>query len=163
MLHGALMFFVAPRVMSHTGSADMEARRAHRPPMSVRRFEGDPFRERTRTEPAADVAAPREAPKVGRVGTEAAPSAISVSEIPASVPAVAMPEVISGPVDAPAELPRPSIPDAAAVRDTGFTVSPDAFPRAPTVPAAALAVPVAAPVEMDSFIPAPGILSLIHI
>ncbi len=158
VLHGALMFFAAPRVMSHTGSAGMEAVRTHRPPMSVKRFEGDPFKERTRTKPAADVPAPREAPDVGRVGgAEGAPSAVHAADVPAAVPAVAMPEVISGPVDAPAELPRPSLPDAAAIRDTGFTVSPDAYPRASAVPAAMLAVPAAAPAEMDSFMPAPGI------
>lgn len=157
ILHGAIMFFVAPRVMSHTGSTDMEARRTHRPPMSVKRFEGDPFMERVRTEPAADVAAPKSAPRVGRVaGSDAAPAAASAAEVPVAAPAVAMPEVISGPVDAPVELPRPSLPDAAVIRDTGFTVSPNEYSSAAAVPApAAFAVPAAASGEMESLLPVP--------
>ena len=42
VLHGLLMFFVAPQVMSRTGVAALGAKRLHRPPMAVRRFEGDP-------------------------------------------------------------------------------------------------------------------------
>ena len=72
VLHGVLMFFAAPHVMSHTaGSSDFEARRTHRPPMSVRRFEGDPFRERVKSVPASDVPAPRRAPTVAQASAAA--------------------------------------------------------------------------------------------
>ena len=118
VLHGAIMFFAAPKVMSHTGSVDMEAKRTRHPPMSVQRFEGDPFRERVKEEPKSDAPAPREAPKVDQPGATAAPAAeIAAVEIPVAAPAVEMPEVISGPADAPVDLPKPSLPDAGAIRD----------------------------------------------
>ncbi len=160
VLHGVIMFFAAPQVMSHTGTVDMEAKRTRHPPMSVKRFEGDPFRERERSEPVADVAAPREAPKVDQTGASSAPSAAVDATKPAvpAAPSVAMPDVISGPADAPAELPKPSMPDAGAIHDTGFTMPPIAALGAPAVPAASLAAPAVAPaVTEDSVIPVPGI------
>ena len=62
-LHAAMMFFAAPQVMSHVGVSSKEPKRMHRPPMAVKRFEGDPFREHVKTEPKVDVPAPREAPQ----------------------------------------------------------------------------------------------------
>ena len=32
VLHGVIMFFAAPQVMSHTGTVDMEAKRTRHPP-----------------------------------------------------------------------------------------------------------------------------------
>lgn len=157
ILHGVLMFFAAPHVMSHTaGSSDFEARRTHRPPMSVRRFEGDPFRERVKSVPASDVPAPRSAPTVAQASASSAPTAApSSGDIPIPAPPVVVPQVLSGPMDAPAELPRPSILNANAIEDTGFTM-----PSAAEIDAAAPSLPVAplsaASGGAESVIPVPG-------
>lgn len=155
ILHGVLMFFAAPHVMSHTVSSDLEAKRTHRPPMSVKRFEGDPFIERTKTVPVTDVPAPRNAPSVSKAASSAAPaSATSANDIAIPAPPVVVPQVLSAPMDAPAELPRPSVQESAAIDDTGFSMP---FKAASDVPSAAsLSVPAAMPVEMDSVIPVPG-------
>ena len=157
ILHGVLMFFAAPHVMSHTaGSSDFEARRTHRPPMSVRRFEGDPFRERVKSVPASDVPAPRSAPTVAQASASSAPTAApSSGDVPIPAPPVVVPQVLSGPMDAPAELPRPSILNANAIEDTGFTM-----PSAAEIDAAAPSLPVAplsaASGGAESVIPVPG-------
>lgn len=157
VLHGVLMFFAAPHVMSHTaGSSDFEARRTHRPPMSVRRFEGDPFRERVKSVPASDVPAPRSAPTVAQASASSAPTAApSSGDVPIPAPPVVVPQVLSGPMDAPAELPRPSILNANAIEDTGFTM-----PSAAEIDAAAPSLPVAplsaASGGAESVIPVPG-------
>ena len=157
VLHGVLMFFAAPHVMSHTaGSSDFEARRTHRPPMSVRRFEGDPFRERVKSVPASDVPAPRSAPTVAQASASSAPTAApSSGDVTIPAPPVVVPQVLSGPMDAPAELPRPSILNANAIEDTGFTM-----PSAAEIDAAAPSLPVAplsaASGGAESVIPVPG-------
>ena len=152
VLHGLLMFLVAPQVMSRTGASSFEARRDHRPPMAVRRFEGDPLRERVKTEPKADVPAPREAPKVA-AAEGAAPLADSAMQaIPVELPPIATPEVLSGPADALMELPKPSAPEIEVERKAGF-VMPSITPAVPASPASALSAP---PVE-ESFIPTPGV------
>ena len=151
-LHALVMFFAAPHVMSRTGSATLEPRRVRRPPMSVRRFDGDPLRERVKTAPQADVPAPREAPKVAAVGSLAPLADPDGQVIPVAAPAVAMPEVIVGPADVAVELPRPSAPDVAGAAAalpvmpmSAAAVPAPAVPDAPAVPAAA-----------ESFIPVPG-------
>lgn len=152
VLHGLLMFFVAPQVMSRTGGASLEARRSRHPPMAVRRFEGDPMRERVKTEPKADVPAPRAAPKVAAADGAAPQAEQSDAAVPVALPAVAMPEVLSGPADVAMELPKPSAPDigTAPSADTGFTLPPSA----PAVPVASAAP--ALPPAAESFIPTPG-------
>ena len=151
VLHGLLMFLVAPQVMSRTGAASFEAKRDHRPPMAVRRFEGDPLRAREKTEPKADVPAPREAPHVASA-ERVAPLADAVAQaVPAELPPVAMPEVLSGPADAVMELPRPSAPDVEVEKKSGFAM-PSSTPVAPSLPASAAAMPLAE----ESFIPTPG-------
>ena len=154
-LHAAVMFFAAPQVMSHVGTTTKEPKRMHRPPMAVKRFEGDPFRERVKTEPKVDVPAPREAPTVVQPGASPAPlGETAATEIPTAAPAVALPEVLAGPPEASMELPKPSLPAAGAIQDTGFTM-PSSAPAAPAV-AASLDVP-SAPVAVESFIPTPGL------
>lgn len=159
ILHGVLMFFAAPHVMSHTvGSSDLEARRTHRPPMAVKRFDGDPFRERAKSVPASDVPAPRSAPTVAQASASAAPSAASsASDAPIPAPPVLAPQVLSGPMDVPTELPSPSIMSADAIVDTGFTMPSaaemDAAAMAPSLPVA----PHAAALDgAESVIPVPG-------
>ena len=153
-LHAAMMFFAAPQVMSHVGVSSKEPKRMHRPPMAVKRFEGDPFRERVKTEPKVDVPAPREAPMVEQTGASPAPASETVNmEVASVAPAVALPEILAGPPEAAMELPKPSLPTANAIQDTGFTM-PSSTPAAPTV--AALSVPVA-PAATESFIPTPGL------
>ena len=154
-LHAAMMFFAAPQVMSHVGVSSKEPKRMHRPPMAVKRFEGDPFRERVKTEPKVDVPAPREAPTIGQTGASPAPASetVNMEVVPSVAPAVELPEVLAGPPEAAMELPKPSLPTANAIRDTGFTM-PSSTPAAPTV--AALSVPVA-PAATESFIPTPGL------
>lgn len=154
ILHGVLMFFAAPHVMSHTaGSSELEARRTHRPPMAVKRFEGDPFRERVKSVPASDIPAPRSAPTVAQTSASAAPSATSsASDVPIPAPPVVAPQVLSGPMDAPMELPKPSIQAANAIEDTGFTMPSVAEIDAPSLPVA----PLTAALDAESVIPVPG-------
>ena len=152
-LHAVLMFFAAPQVMSHVGSTTLEAKRTLRPPMAVKRFEGDPFRERAKTEPKDDVPAPREAPVIG--SAEEAPAAapdVVAQEVPPAAPPVAMPELLIGPADSVMELPKPSLASASAIKDTGFAM-PVSAPAAPSP--AAFSVPV--PAATESFIPEPGL------
>ena len=154
-LHAVVMFFAAPQVMSQVGGASQEPKRMRRPPMAVKRFEGDPFRERVKTEPKVDVPAPREAPTVEPTGSAPVPAGETPAvDIPAVAPTVALPEILAGPPEAAMELPKPSLPAAAAVQDTGFAM-PSRAPAAPTV-AAALTVPPA-PAAAESFIPSPGL------
>lgn len=154
-IHAVVMFFAAPQVMSHVGITTKEPKRMHRPPMAVKRFEGDPFQEREKTEPKVDVPAPREAPTVGQPGSSPAPIGETAEmEIPTAAPAVAMPEVLAGPPETSIELPKPSLPTAGAIQDTGFTI-PSSAPAAPVV-AASLDMS-AAPAVAESFIPTPGL------
>lgn len=151
-LHALVMFFAAPHVMSRTGSAALEPRRARRPPMAVRRFEGDPLRERVKTEPKTDVPAPREAPKVASVGA-ATPFADSLDQaIPVAAPAVAMPEVVTGPDDAAMELPKPSAPDPLAETSVASVMPIGVSP----VPSPAVSAAPSVPAAVESLIPVPG-------
>lgn len=155
VIHGLVMFFAAPHVMSRTGAASLEAHRTRHAPMAVKRFEGDPLREREKTAPKEDVPAPRAEPQVASIGSAAPVSADSGAAVPkVELPVVAMPEVISGPADAAMELPKPSAPDipaVGAVADTGFSM-PISAPAAPAVASAAPAPAASA----ESFIPTPG-------
>lgn len=159
VLHGVLMFFAAPRVMSHTTGADAEAKRSARPPMKVKRFEGDPFREREKSAPAADVSAPRQAPAVAQVSSAAPAAAESAEAAPPPAPPVAAADVLSGPPYAPTELPPPSaVKDPGAVADTGFTMPADVAAVPSAVPGAnSFAAPTAAAGGIESVLPAPGI------
>ena len=148
VLHGLLMFFVAPQVMSRTGVSSFEARRDRRPPMAVKRFEGDPLRERAKTEPKADVPAPRAAPKVAAADSAAPLADSAVQAVPDELPPLALPEVLSGPADAAMEFPKPSAPDVEAEKRTGF-VMPSSAPAAPALATSFGSVP---PSE-ESFIP----------
>ena len=115
-LHAAMMFFAAPQVMSHVGVSSKEPKRMHRPPMAVKRFEGDPFRERVKTEPKVDVPAPREAPMVEQTSASPVPASETMNmEVPPVAPAIALPEVLAGPPEAAMELPKPSLPTANAI------------------------------------------------
>ena len=96
-LHAAMMFFAAPQVMSHVGVSSKEPKRMHRPPMAVKRFEGDPFREHEKTEPKVDVPAPREAPKVTSAAGPAPLTDSAVPVAPVEPPSVSMPELTSTP------------------------------------------------------------------
>ena len=53
VLHAVLMIFAAPKVMSQVGVTSGETKRQRRPPMAVRKFDGDPMRERVKTLNAA--------------------------------------------------------------------------------------------------------------
>ena len=76
VLHAGIMFFAAPQIMSRVGTLQTVSKRQYRPPMEVRRFEGDPFQERVRTLPKSDVPAPKSAPKVGAICTIPVPSSV---------------------------------------------------------------------------------------
>ena len=152
-LHALAMFFAAPQVMSRTLPADMEARRTRHPPMSVRRFSGDPLREREKTEPKTDVPAPRAAPQVATVSGAAPTAETSEQEVAVAAPAVAMPEVIAGPADSEVVLPKPTALAPDAVVDTGIAM-PVSAPAAPSGPS--LAAP-SVPAAEESFIPTPGV------
>ena len=117
-LHAGLMFFAAPQIMSRVGTVQAVSKRQHSPPMEVRRFEGDPFRERIKTLPKSDVPAPKSAPKVGAVGAGAAPSADSQVLMSVPVPQLAVPEVVTGPAEAVFELPKPTAMRLESVADT---------------------------------------------
>ena len=152
-LHALLMFFAAPKVMSQVGVAQAEQNRHRRPPMAVRKFEGDPLRERAKTVPKSDAPAPRAAPKAGSAAGEEAPSAAAAVQVAAPAPALEMPEVVSGPEEASFELPKPTSVKAESVTDAVFAM-PSAAPPAPlpqeyAAPAAALA--------SDAAIPVPGL------
>ena len=82
VLHGLLMFFAAPHVMSRTGSASLEANRTRHPPMAVKRFKGDPMRGREKTAPKEDVPAPRAEPQVSSMGSAAPASAEADASAP---------------------------------------------------------------------------------
>ena len=150
--HALVMFFAAPHVMSRTGSAVLEPRRARRPPMAVRRFEGDPLRERAKTEPKADVPAPREAPKVASVGAATPFADSSYQAIPVAAPAVAMPEVITGPEDAAMELPKPSAPEPLAETAVASVMPIGVSP----VPSPSVSAAPSVPAAVESLIPVPG-------
>ena len=154
VLHALAMFFVAPHVMSRTGVSGLEAKRTRHPPMAVRRFHGDPMREREKTLPKSDVPAPREAPAVSSAGANAAPLADPAAEdVQVAAPEVSMmPEVISGPADAPMELPKPSAVGVESVAEIAQPIQMSA-PAAPDV--ASSAAP-ALPAAEESVIPVPG-------
>ena len=151
-LHALLMFFAAPKVMSQVGVASTEHKRHQRPPMAVRKFEGDPLRERAKTLPKSDVPAPRAAPKAGSASGDGAPSAASAEQMAAPAPAFEMPEVATGPVEAAFELPKPTAVKVESVSDAVF-----AMPA--VTPAATLPPEHAAPSAglSEAAIPVPGL------
>ena len=136
-LHAGLMFFAAPQVMSRVGTVQSESKRQYRPPMVVRRFEGDPFQERTKTLPKSDVPAPKSAPKVGAVGAGVAPSADSQVQVTAPAPQLAVPEVVTGPAEAAFELPKPTAVKLESVADAVQDM-PISTPAAPTLSSSAV-------------------------
>lgn len=145
-LHAVVMFFVAPRVMSNVRGVPAESRRHKVPPMSVRRFEGDPMREHVRTLPKEDVPAPREAPKAG-----ANPSApLASAQVAVSAPQMEMPEVLRGPAESAYELPKPT---PVAV-ESPASLPPPVQVSVPAVAESASAADVPA---VESFIPAAGV------
>ena len=85
-LHAGLMFFAAPQVMSRIGASSAEPSRHRRPPMSVRKFAGDPLREREKTRPKSDVPAPKSAPQVGAIDAGAAPAAVPAAQMAVAAP-----------------------------------------------------------------------------
>ena len=129
-LHAGLMFFAAPQVMSRVGAVSAEAKRHQRPPMSVRRFESDPFMERVKTLPKSDVPAPKAAPKVGAVDAGGAPQSAPPMQTPVQAPQFEMPEVLSGPSEALFELPKPSVVNVDPVVESA-PVMPASSPAAP--------------------------------
>ena len=154
VLHGLVMFFAAPHVMSHTGVTGLEAKRTHHPPMSVRRFEGDPLREREKTLPKADVPAPRDAPEVSSVSAAAPLADPADGEVQVAAPDVPMmPEVLAGPAESAFELPKPS---AVGVEVVVPEVAQPIPMSAPAAPAAAASMAPSIPIGTESVIPAPG-------
>lgn len=152
-LHAGLMFFAAPQIMSRVGTVAVESKRQHRPPMSVRRFESDPFQERERTLPKSDVPAPKSAPKVDAVDAGGAPQAAATLQTPVQAPQMEMPEVLTGPADALFELPKPSEIklDEVAEAAPALTVS------APAAPALSSSVAPSISSSGGSSIPVPGL------
>ena len=151
-LHALVMFFAAPKIMSQIGVASTEHKRNQRPPMAVRKFEGDPLRERAKTLPKSDVPAPRSAPQLGAASGNEAPLAAAV-QVAAPLPSFEMPEVATGPVEAAFELPKPTTANAESVTDT-VPAMPVVAPVVPSL--SEYAVPsVGLPVE--TAIPAPGL------
>ncbi len=158
ILHAVLMLFAAPRVMSRAAvSPDLATRRAHRPPMSVRRFEGDPIRERGKAVPAADVPAPRAAPAPSAAASRAPEAASLAEDALASAPPAPVPSVMRAPADVVADLPPPSPPSAGEVADTGLALPPPAADAPPAPPVSSLPAPSAPRSAASSVIPAPGV------
>ena len=151
-LHALLMFFAAPKVMSHVGVAATEHKRHQRPPMAVRKFDGDPLRERIKTLPKSDVPAPRSAPQVGSNSGKDAPS-VAAAQVAAPAPVFEMPEVATGPVEAMFELPKPTAVNLDSVVDTVSSM-PVVTPAAPSLPE------YTAPsvgISVETTIPIPGL------
>ena len=152
-LHTLLMIFAAPKVMSQVGVSSTEHKRTHRPPMTVRKFEGDPLFERLKTLPKSDVPAPRSAPKVESTSGETAPSVESAAQIATTTPTFQMPEVATGPVEVAFELPKPSEVKVESFAD----VVPAMLPSTPVVPSLlTLSVPSVG-ISAESSIPVPGL------
>ena len=154
VIHALLMFFVAPKVMSHVGVASVEQSRSRRPPMAVRKFEGDPLRERVKTLPKSDVPAPRAAPDVGAVDGGAAPAADTAVQMSAPVPAFNVPEVFTAPAEASFELPKPSEIKVEPIADSVLPAMPFSAPAAPSLSASAAPV---ADSSGGAIIPGPGL------
>ena len=129
-LHALLMFFVAPKVMSTVGVVSTGQRPYRKSPMKVRKFEGDPLRERAKTLPKSDVPAPRSAPAVGSAGGGGAPLAEVSGIVSVSAPALAMPEVVMAPDAVGFELPKPSAVDIDA-KPEAMPPNPISMPAAP--------------------------------
>lgn len=153
VLHAGIMFFAAPQIMSRVGAVSVDQKRQQRPPMEVRRFEGDPYLERVKTLPKADIPAPRSAPKVSAVGAGAAPSVDSQVQVSAPAPQLAMPEVATGPAEAAFELPKPTAVKVESVADA-VQAMPLSTPAAPAL--SSFAAP-AADSSGNSSIPVPGL------
>ena len=154
VLHAGLMFFAAPQVMSRIGAASAEPSRYRRPPMSVRKFAGDPLRERVKTLPKSDVPAPKSAPQVGAVDAGAAPSAAPAPQMSVPAPVLDMPEVLTGPAEAAFELPKPSEVKSVQIADFVSAMPPLSVPVAPI---AASAPAPALDSVAGSAIPVPGL------
>lgn len=152
-LHAVLMFFAAPKVMSHVGVVSGETMRHRRPPMAVRKFDGDPMRERVKTQPKSDVPAPRSAPDVGSVAGGHAPAVDASVQVETYAPALPMPEVAMAPEAANFELPKPSAVNVESVVDT-MTTMPIAAPVAPAI--SSISAP-SAESSGESFIPLAGL------
>ena len=136
-LHALLMFFAAPRVMSQIGAVSSGRTHHPHPPMSVRKFDGDPMRERVKTLPKSDVPAPRAAPQVGYAGGETAPAPESAAHTDTPAPVMEMPEVATGPDEAAFELPKPSDVKSVSVADAVSAMPPVAL-AVPSVPNSAV-------------------------
>lgn len=152
-LHALLMFFVAPRVMSQVGGVSVESKRHRRPPMAVRKFNGDPLRERAKTLPKADVPAPRSAPKVGSVGGGHAPAAEVSVQVAVPAPQLPMPEVVTAPDAVGFELPKPSAVDVKSVVDSMPPMPIGSLPA----PAISSSAAPSAGMPNESFLPVPGL------
>ena len=151
-LHAGLMFFAAPQIMSRVGTLQTVSKRQYRPPMEVRRFEGDPFQERVRTLPKSDVPAPKSAPNVGAVGADDAPFVDSQVQTPVPAPQLAVPDVVTGPAETAFELPKPTAIRIESVVDAVQDM-PISTPAAPALSSSA--VPPAGSAG-HSLIPVPG-------
>ena len=152
-LHAGLMFFAAPQIMSRVGNVSAEPKRQHRPPMEVRRFDGDPLRERVKTLPKSDVPAPKSAPTVGAVGAADAPAVDSQAQVPAPAPLLTIPEVVTGPDEAAFELPKPT---AIKVESVADAVQPMPV-SAPSAPAFSSSSAPSSGSGGDSVFPVPGL------
>jgi hypothetical protein len=122
--------------------------------MSVRKFVGDPLREREKTLPKSDVPAPKSAPQVGAVDAGAAPSAAPAPRMSFPAPVMAMPEVVTGPDEAAFELPKPSEVKSAQIADFVSAMPPVSVPAAPGAASAPALVPDSV---AGSVIPSPGL------
>ena len=151
-LHVVLMFFVAPKVMSRVGVASGETKRHRRTPMTVRKFDGDPLRERVKTRPMSDVPAPRSAPKVEAVSGGHAFAADPSVQTAVAAPALAMPEVVTAPDAVGFELPGPSSVNVESVVDAVPSM-PISVPAAPAL--SSQTAPSAG--SGESLIPVPGL------
>ena len=152
-LHAGLMFFAAPQIMSRVGNVSIESKRQHRPPMEVRRFDGDPLRERVKTLPKSDVPAPKSAPTVGAVGAADAPAVDSQVQVSAPAPLLTIPEVVTGPDEAAFELPKPT---AIKVESVADAVQPMPV-SAPSAPAFSSSSAPSSGSGGDSVFPVPGL------
>lgn len=153
VLHAVLMIFVAPKVMSKVGVASVDSKRYRKPPMAVRRFSGDPLRERVKTAPRSDVPAPRAAPAAESASGGGAPLSNGGMHVAASAPAMPLPEVLTAPDAAGLELPKPSPVET----DPSADVLRSMPPVMPAVPAASPAALPPVGSSKESVVLEPGL------
>jgi Mg-chelatase subunit ChlD len=153
VLHAGLMFFAAPQVMSRVGTSSVESKRHQRPSMKVRKFDGDPLQERTKTLPKSDIPAPKSSPQVGPINGSLAPLSVSSKQIVVPVPQLEIPEVATGPDESTFELPKPVSIKGDSVADT-YSVMPLQTPLAPTISSS---IAPSSGKSLDSTIPIPGL------